>query len=132
MCREQGRPISSSQKGFRVEELQCGARPPDNGKRNIKPLHAPLGEPFKTSTMTTTLTLTAAAPGTGPHTSLGPCNYTCYTDDVIGDSLIHACRKKSINRGPLGLNTYDGCFASTAPQNHVVIGVSSIHDNGAE
>ena len=30
------------------------------------------------------------------------------------------------------VNSYDGYFAWTAPQNHVVIGVSSIHDNGAE
>ena len=30
------------------------------------------------------------------------------------------------------VNTYDGYFAWTAPENHVVIGVSSIHDNGAE
>ena len=72
--------------GFRVEELHVVPVHLIMVKEIYNYLHVPLGEPFKTSTMTTTLTLTAAAPGT----SLGPCNYTCYTDDVIGDSLIHA------------------------------------------
>ena len=33
--------------------------------------------------------------------SLGHGNCTCYTDDVIADSFMYVCLKKSINRDPL-------------------------------